>query len=153
MLLLGVANGAPILLKWLVGDRWPAPIDGGRRLRDGRPVLGEAKTWRGLAISLAATALVAPLLQIHAITGLALASGAMAGDLLSSFIKRRRGLQPHEQAFFLDQVPESLLPLLIVTPSLHLAAPDIAIIVAAFVLLEIVLSRLLYRLKIRDRPY
>jgi hypothetical protein len=32
-----------------------------------------------------------------------------AGDLLSSFVKRRMGLAPHAQAFMLDQAPEALL--------------------------------------------
>lgn len=77
----------------------------------------------------------------------------MAGDLFSSFLKRRAGIPPHGQAFLLDQVPESLFPLLVLAPTLGLTAPDIAVTVAAFVVLGIVLSRLLFRLKIRDRPY
>jgi CDP-2,3-bis-(O-geranylgeranyl)-sn-glycerol synthase len=153
LLLLGVANGSPILLKWLVNDRWPAPIDGGRRLRDGYPLFGESKTWRGLAIALLATPLAATLLQIGALTGLAIAASAMAGDLLSSFIKRRRGLAPHARAPLLDPIPESLLPLLVLTPALGLSIADIAIVVAAFVVLELALSRVLFQLKIRDRPY
>jgi CDP-2,3-bis-(O-geranylgeranyl)-sn-glycerol synthase len=43
--------------------------------------------------------------------------------------------------------------LLVLRQHLGLGIGDIAIIVAAFVVLEIVLSRLLFRLHIRDRPY
>lgn len=153
MLLLGVANGAPILLKWLVNDRWPAPIDGGWRLGDGYPLFGESKTWRGLMIALIATPLAATLIGMDTLTGLAMAAIAMAGDLLSSFIKRRRGLVPHARAPLLDPIPESLLPLLALTPVLGLSIADIAIVVAAFVVLELALSRVLFQLKIRDRPY
>ncbi len=104
-------------------------------------------------MSLALTTIAAPALGLHAVWGCVLAAVAMAGDLISSFLKRRMGIAPHGQAFLLDQVPESLLPLLALAPALGLTAADIAGTVAAFVVLEIVLSRLLFRLKIRDRPY
>lgn len=39
LLLLGVANTAPIGAKLLLGDRWSAPLDAGWRFRDGRPLL------------------------------------------------------------------------------------------------------------------
>ena len=59
----------------------------------------------------------------------------------------------HAQAAGLDQVPEALLPLLLFRARLGLGATEVAVLVAAFVLLEVVLSRLLFRLRIRDRPY
>lgn len=153
LLLLGVANGTPLLAGRLLGKRWNAPVDFKVRFFDGRPVFGEAKTWRGLAVSLALTTAAAPVLGLHAIYGCVLSAVAMAGDLFSSFLKRRMGIAPHGQAFLLDQVPESLLPLVVLAPSLGLTAFDIVVTVAAFVVLGIVLSRLLFRLKIRDRPY
>ena len=42
--------------------------------------------------------------------GALVAASAMAGDCLSSFIKRRFGLEPSEMTLGLDQVPESLFP-------------------------------------------
>jgi CDP-2,3-bis-(O-geranylgeranyl)-sn-glycerol synthase len=53
----GVADVAPIAAKHLLGARWQAPLDGGWRFVDGRPLLGPSKTWRGLLA--AATALAA----------------------------------------------------------------------------------------------
>jgi CDP-2,3-bis-(O-geranylgeranyl)-sn-glycerol synthase len=137
----------------LLGNCWNAPVDFNVRFFDGRPVFGEAKTWRGLAASLVLTTIAAPALGLHAVYGCVLSAVAMAGDLFSSFLKRRMRLPPHGQAFLLDQVPESLFPLLVLAPALGLTVPDIAVTVAAFVALGIVLSRLLFRLKIRDRPY
>lgn len=153
MLLLGVANGAPLLVGRLLGDRWNWPVDFNGRFFDGRPIFGEAKTWRGLAVSLALTSMAAPVLGLPVISGCVIAAVAMTGDLFSSFLKRRVGIAPHGQAFLLDQVPESLFPLLALAPSLGLTAPDIVLTVVVFVILGIVLSRLLFRLKIRDRPY
>jgi CDP-2,3-bis-(O-geranylgeranyl)-sn-glycerol synthase len=76
----------------------------------------------------------------------------MLGDLTSSFIKRRLGRPPSSQALLLDQVPESLFPLLVFRERLGLAAWDIAVVVLAFFVLDLLLSRLLYKLHLRDQP-
>jgi CDP-archaeol synthase len=54
------------------------------------------------------------------------AATAMAGDLLSSFVKRRFGLAPSSKATGLDQIPEALFPLLACRSALSLTALDIA---------------------------
>ena len=53
----------------------------------------------------------------------------------------------------MDQVPEALLPLLLFKTRLGLTPLEIAVLVVAFVLLAVLLSQLLFRLNIRDRPY
>ena len=153
LLLLGASNGTPIFAKKLLKDRFAAPLDGGIKLSDGQPLFGRSKTVRGLALSIAATTLVALLLGFDWSTGAIFAAASLSGDLISSFIKRRLGLLPHAQAFGLDQIPEALLPLLLLRVSLNLSAADIAVAVAAFVILEMALSRILFSLHIRDRPY
>lgn len=153
LLLLITANGMPILARKWLGTRWDRAIDGGRRARDGRPWLGVSKTWRGLLAALAVTPPLSLLLGLGAGLGLLIALGAMAGDLGSSFLKRRLGIAPSGRALLLDQVPEALLPLLLVAPRLQLTLQDILVLVLAFFLLELLLSRLLYALHIRRRPY
>lgn len=153
LILLGVANGTPIFATRLFGKRFNAPLDAGLKFPDGRPLFGLSKTVRGLVLSVVCTTLVAPLLGFEWIIGAGLASASMFGDLLSSFTKRRLGLRTHSQAFGLDQVPESLLPLLVLRQQLGIGYDDIAIIIAAFIVLELVLSRLLYKLHIRSQPY
>ena len=78
---------------------------------------------------------------------------AMAGDLFSSFVKRRLGLPPSSRALGLDQIPESLLPLLVCRQSLSLTALDIGLAVAIFFVGELGISRLLYKAHLRDEPY
>lgn len=153
LVLLGVANGAPIIARKIFGSRFNAPLDGGARFFDGRPLLGPAKTLRGLIVSVIATVIAAALLGKEWVLGAGLAGAALAGDALSSFLKRRLGLKPHSQALGLDQIPESLLPLWLLRVPLGLTLTDIAVLVAVFVALELLLSRLLYKLRIRDRPY
>lgn len=153
LLLLMIANGMPILARKWLGARWAWAVDGGRRAWDGRPWLGPSKTWRGLLAALAITPPAALLLGLEAAIGVLIALGAMAGDLGSSFLKRRLGIVPSGQALVLDQVPESLLPLLLVAPMLQLAIVEILMLVLAFFLLELLLSRILFALHIRRRPY
>ncbi len=153
LLLLGVANGAPILAKRLLRARWRVPLDGGLLFIDGRPLLGPSKTLRGVAAAVVSTALCAPLLGLPLALGALIGAAAMAGDTLSSFVKRRLGIAPSGKATGLDQIPESLFPLLAVQPFLDLSAVEVVGVAAAFLALELPLARLLHRIGLRDRPY
>jgi CDP-2,3-bis-(O-geranylgeranyl)-sn-glycerol synthase len=115
--------------------------------------LGATKTWRGLLAALLVTTGGALLLGVPAAVGALIGLLAMAGDLLSSFIKRRLGRPSSSMMLGLDQVPEALLPLLAVREAFALDAPAIVVTVIAFLLLDLLLSQLLYRLGIRQRPY
>lgn len=155
LLLLIVANGAPILVAWRLGPRWDWPLDAGLVLRDGRRLLGESGTLRGLVAAVVASALLAWVLGLGAGTGALIGLLAMAGDALSSFIKRRLGLPPGAKTTGLDQVPEALLPLLVVAGPLGLQLPwlDLVLLVAAFMLFDMVVSGPLYRLHLRRQPH
>lgn len=153
MILLTLANGTPVVANKIFGRRFAWPLDAGIKFFDGRPLLGASKTIRGLALSLLVTAACTPLIGLDAKIGAVVAATAMAGDLLSSFVKRRLDLPPSSRATGLDQIPESLLPLLACREALSLSAADIAAGVAIFFLGEVFLSRLFYRLRLRDRPY
>lgn len=151
--LLTLANGTPVIVKKLLGQRLALPLDGGVKLPDGRPLFGSSKTIRGVLSSMAVTAGLAPLFGAGIGVGSLVAGFAMIGDLFSSFVKRRLGLPPSTQATGLDQIPESLLPLLVCREELSLALTDVGIAVALFFVGELVVSRLLYSLRIRDQPY
>ena len=153
LVLLLVANGTPVLAKWVLGDRFAFPLDGGVRFVDGRPLFGPAKTIRGIVLSVAATAAAAPVVGLDGMIGAVVGAAAMAGDLFSSFVKRRLGVPTSGRATGLDQLPEALLPLLACRGALALTFADIAVAAAMFFVGEIVLSRLLFRLRVRDRPH
>jgi CDP-2,3-bis-(O-geranylgeranyl)-sn-glycerol synthase len=153
LLLLGVANSAPIAARRLLGDRWAAPLDGGVNFVDGRPLLGPGKTIRGVAAAVVATALASWALGMSPQVGALLGAVSMAGDALASFVKRRLGVAPSGRATGLDQVPESLLPLLAVQGMLDLSAVQILAGTIAFFILEIPLARWAFRLGLRERPY
>ena len=94
LILLSLANGSPVIAKRILGETFAKPIDGNAQFADGRPLFGPSKTIRGVVVSLLVTAMGAPLLGLPIWIGLLVAAAAMAGDLLSSFLKRRLGLAP-----------------------------------------------------------
>lgn len=153
LLLLTLANFSPIVAQRFLGDRWAAPLDGGLRWRDGRPLLGRSKTWRGLLAAIAASTLGAPLLGFSFAAGALAGAAAMAGDALASFLKRRLGIASSGRAFGLDQLPESLLPLWALQPVLNLSLPLVIGVCVAFVLLEPPAAKLAHRWGWREQPY
>ncbi len=85
--------------------------------------------------------------------GAKIAAWSMGGDLFSSFCKRRLGLAAGSRATGLDQIPEALFPVVAVHHALSLSVPDIAVIVAIFMIGEMGLSVLFFRWHLRERPY
>jgi CDP-archaeol synthase len=153
LFLLLLANGTPMLVGKLMGAWLSRPVDGGREFADGRPLLGRSKTIRGIILAILVTTVGAPLVGFSWQIGLLIGSLAMVGDICSSFLKRRLGLQPSSPAVGLDQIPESLFPLLGCIGPLSLTLIDVAVGVAIFFIGELLLSRLLYAFDLRDRPY
>jgi CDP-2,3-bis-(O-geranylgeranyl)-sn-glycerol synthase len=153
LILLMLANGTPVIAKKMLGLNYSYPLDGNLTFADGRPVFGRSKTIRGVVLAVLVTTASAPFLDLGWRIGLLVGSFAMAGDLFSSFCKRRLGLPSSSRASGLDQIPESLLPLLACRDLLALTAADVVVCVVIFVIGEVVLSRLLYAFRLRDRPY
>ena len=139
-----LANGLPALLGLFLGPG--RPLDGGRVLGDGRPLFGSTKTVRGVLAALVATPLAAFVLGLPWQIGLLVALGAMLGDLLASFTKRRLGLPSSTTVPLLDTVPESLIPVLLVMQHLDLDWLDLALLILAFAVLDQVLTPLGQRL-------
>lgn len=113
-----------------LGRSWPG---------DGRPVLGRSKTWSGFMVGGLFGTLVGlipayliliapPSLQLvpafgrdlaqSAITLAVLSFGALVGDALGSFIKRRLDYESSQSAPLLDQLPFVIVPLVLLA-ALH----------------------------------
>ncbi|ASJ06176.1 CDP-2,3-bis-(O-geranylgeranyl)-sn-glycerol synthase [Thermococcus pacificus] len=103
------ANASPVLVG---GGR---PIDGGRTWRDGRRLFGDGKTWRGFIGGVSIGTLVG-IVQYHitpsfygdlrtaVLLAFLLSFGALLGDLIGSFFKRRANLPRGAPAIGLDQL-------------------------------------------------
>jgi CDP-2,3-bis-(O-geranylgeranyl)-sn-glycerol synthase len=150
--LLLVANGAPIIARELLGGRGHWPLDFGRAFFDGRPILGPSKTIRGFVAAVGATGCAALLFGYDFATGASVGLLAMIGDLLSSFLKRRLGMASSHSALGLVQGLEALVPLLVMQERWALRPADLLALIAIFFIVDVVLSRLLYKLHIRKQP-
>jgi CDP-2,3-bis-(O-geranylgeranyl)-sn-glycerol synthase len=130
------ANAAPLVLGG------GAPFDGGRIFADGRPIFGSHKTVRGVIAGIVVGTLVGLAESLVdsrlAIAGFMIALGAVLGDLLGAFVKRRFNVEPGKAFPVLDQLDFilgsvvlgypffevgliSILLVVVVTPPIHLA--------------------------------
>jgi CDP-2,3-bis-(O-geranylgeranyl)-sn-glycerol synthase len=150
------------------------PIDGGRTW-NGRRLLGDGKTWRGTAVGVLAGAALAFALSAVAPAAadllgadlptfplavvLALPAGAMVGDILASFLKRRTGRERGAAFPGVDQLDFVVVSLLLA----FLAAPEwfedvftlpvIGVVVVATPLLHLTTNGIAYQLGFKDEPW
>lgn len=141
LLLLVAANATPVIMARLLGPRLATPVDAMFRGAAKRPVFGTHKTWRGLVSGVLACGLVGAWLAGGVWVGLGFGLLALAGDLASSFVKRRLRLQSGYSAPLLDQLPESLLPLLVFGNALSLSDAQVFGTALAFTLLDLLATR------------
>ena len=126
------ANSVPVVLGG------GSPIDGGKKMKDGNRLFGDGKTVRGFFSGVlsgaavgaiegmllpgtpwdiyAGTALAGGGASVYVLAGFLLGLGAMAGDLLGSFIKRRQGVARGKPSLAMDQLLFLLVALLFSYP-------------------------------------
>ena len=111
-----MANSTPVIFGG------GTPMDFGRNAWDGRRCLGDGKTWRGFIAGLAFGTLAgiaeASLLGDNSfiLLGFLLSYGALVGDLMGSFLKRRMGMERGHPTFIIDQLPFLIFALVLAAP-------------------------------------
>jgi CDP-2,3-bis-(O-geranylgeranyl)-sn-glycerol synthase len=131
-----VANAAPLLFGG------GATLDGGRKLSDGQPIFGSHKTIRGVVAGILAGTIIGLAESLVdsrlLLAGFMIGLGAVLGDLLGAFIKRRLHVEPGKAFPILDQLDfvlgsltlgyyffpigfYSVILFVLVTPPIHLA--------------------------------
>ncbi len=151
------ANGAPVVFG---GGH---PIDRGKKFWDGRPIFGSHKTIRGFASGIIIGTFVgwvqealAPnvgLPQGSLTLGFALSLGALIGDLIGSFIKRRLNLKPGESLPLSDQLDFVLVALLfglLVSPPSPTAALIMIILTGP---VHLLVNAIAYLLRLKKTPW
>jgi CDP-2,3-bis-(O-geranylgeranyl)-sn-glycerol synthase len=122
-----VANAAPLVFGG------GAPLDRGRKFRDGRPVFGSHKTVRGLFAGIIAGSLIGLAESLVdprlALAGFAMGLGAVLGDLLGAFVKRRLNMQPGCAFPIVDQLDFVLGALVLSYPFFPMGLVSILIVV------------------------
>ena len=85
--------------------------------------------------------------------GLGFGVGAMTGDCIKSYFKRRRGVAPGAAWIPFDQLDFVVGALLFVGPFARVSASDVAVIVAMSLVGDILVNRAAYRLGIKASPW
>lgn len=155
-----VANGAAVLSKGRT------PLDQNVKFIDGKRLLGKGKTIRGFVYAVAAGTIIGLILgyvegAVFARASLAfiLAFGAMVGDSVGSFIKRRFDIKQGQAAPLLDQWDFVLFAMLahwLFLPWLAIPFPSNTEILAILVmttLLHVGANMAAYKLKLKKVPW
>ena len=147
------------------------PIDRGKTWRQ-QPILGKSKTIRGFVVGVALAVLVTmtqkylfefdlfkniSLINYSQINffllGTLLGLGALLGDALESFVKRRRGIKPSESWKIWDQIDYVIGSLIVVWFFVDLSLIDAVIIIGISIILTIIANHIGYYLKIRQEKW
>jgi CDP-2,3-bis-(O-geranylgeranyl)-sn-glycerol synthase len=167
-----IANSMPVLFG---GGR---PIDGGRLYRDGRRILGDGKTIRGFIVGVFLGTLTGvgqyyaapylhPLLELYVVVTPAmeyilfmtvpaaflLSLGALLGDMVGSFIKRRIDIKSGNPAIVLDQLGFIVMGLILATPFLQPEAIYVIILVTFTLAIHWISNALGYLLGLKKYPW
>lgn len=148
-----VANSTPVLLGG------GAPIDRGRRLIDGRRILGTNKTIKGFAYGLLLGSLAglveAVLFANYALisVGVIASLGALLGDLFGAFLKRRLDIAPGNPLPVVDQLDFILGAILFTYPLLNVTVGAVLILVIATLPIHLLSNTVAYMLRMKSRRW
>lgn len=160
------ANMAPVfcknILKFLA-----KPIDKGKKL-GGKPIFGENKTWRGLLVAVvfatiitfiqyllknSTTSIIIVDYSNWLILGFLLGLGAILGDLIKSFFKRRIGKKSGQPWIPFDQLDYTIGAILFVS---IIFFPGWGIVITALILdfiLHIIVNHISFWLHLRSEKW
>lgn len=161
------ANGFPVIFGGGL------PIDMGRKFFDGKPIFGSHKTYRGFLAGLAAGVLVSIAqtlvlqaefaadferllpFQFNVFVGSMIALGALTGDLVHSFVKRRIGKVEGAPLPLADQVDFVIGAILfsILASGSPLPLLTILLILIITVPMHLLTNFIAYMLKMKKTPY
>jgi len=148
-------------------------IDVGKKLPDGKPILGSHKTFRGFVAGLIAgvlTSVIQTILlqsypssdftlslpfQFNVLIGSMIALGALVGDLVHSFIKRRMGLVEGSPLPVADQLDFVVGAILLSLPVSAFPPPLLTVVLIILITLPIHLltNFIAYFLGVKKTPW
>lgn len=168
-----MANVAPVFAAAIPQlKKYDMPIDGGKKWR-GKEILGSHKTWRGIISGIIAATLTLWLQQILferfdwakyasanlnyselplLILGPAFAIGALGGDAIKSFFKRRFSIKSGESWPPFDQLDYIIGSILITLPFAVLSISQYLWIVIIWFVTHLVVSFIGYKIGLKDAP-
>lgn len=163
----GIANMSPVLFRWIPVGSYP--IDLGIKFR-GRFLIGPHKTYRGLFVGIASAIFIVYLQKVlYPITmpyslidysqanffvlGFLLGAGALFGDIIKSFFKRRFNIPPGKPWVPFDQIDWIAGAILASSLVVKLNFEIIFVALIMFGLLHPVINLFGYYLKIKKNKF
>jgi CDP-2,3-bis-(O-geranylgeranyl)-sn-glycerol synthase len=136
------------------------PVDFGKNFIDGRRITGDGVTWRGLIFGTITGTLVGAIEGVliwdpayGLVIGFLLSFGALIGDAVGSFIKRRLGIGRGKPAPILDQL-DFIVGALILASLYTTINSDIVIIIAVLTFIIHIISNIVaYLIGMKDVWY
>jgi CDP-2,3-bis-(O-geranylgeranyl)-sn-glycerol synthase len=168
-----LANVAPILsAKIPYLDRWQTRLDFGKQYK-GADIFGSHKTWRGLLMGMIVATIVLalqkysiahfgwPRLHVRGVDyatlpllllGPLFGFGALGGDAVESFFKRRRGIESGGAWIPFDQLDYIVGAILVTLPFVLLPLQMYVYMIVIWFGAHLLASYIGYRLKLKDAP-
>ena len=166
------ANMAPVMFK--DSFKWLAILIDGSRTWKGLPIFGPHKTIKGFVVGIVLAMVVAlvqawlyqfPAMQqlsivdfgkgygFAALVGFLMGFGALFGDLVKSFIKRRLGIGPGKPFIPFDEIDFAIGALAFSTIVVDLNWNVVAMGVGIAFVFHIIINHLAFYMKIRDEKW
>ena len=158
----GFANMAPLFANKIPGlNKWQTPMDFGKSYKGVR-IFGQNKSFRGLACGIVLAGLAAYVIYqfsspaynvtTYVVGGALMGLGALLGDAVESFFKRRAGIKPGNAWFPFDQLDYIIGGLLVSYPVLTPSASTILRVIALYFGLHLLVSYIGYLLGFKEKP-
>ena len=162
------ANMAPVIVK-NVFNGLKIPIDFNKKIKN-KPIFGKNKTFRGLIFGIIFAIIVAYLQFLlyrndifvdisiadysnWLLIGFLMGFGAIFGDLIESFIKRRMNYDPGKSFVPFDQLDFVIGALIFIYPLVALSLSKIIIILLLSFVLHIIVNHIAYYIKLRREQW
>ncbi len=154
-----IANGTPVVARKIYGSG--TPIDFGKNWLDGRPLFGPGKTWEGL-LSGVITGTMFGIIEGFVfedfrfyVYGAFLSSiGALIGDIIGSFLKRRLGIKRGEPAPILDQLDFYIGAIsLLYIGGYELSLAAVLVFAPIILFLHVTTNWIAHQLKLKEVPH
>jgi CDP-2,3-bis-(O-geranylgeranyl)-sn-glycerol synthase len=146
------ANAVPVVFG---GGR---PLDFGKTFKDSRPIFGSHKTFRGFIAGLSVGTLVGFAESIifencSPFLGFFLSLGALFGDLVGAFVKRRLGFSPGDLFPIVDQVDFVLGAFLFSIPVSPPSPLMILVILVLTIPIHLLTNLMAYLARVKNKPW
>ena len=168
MLPVAFANMAPVIVKNIFNNL-KVPIDFNRKINN-KPIFGKNKTFRGLVFGIIFAVIIAFIQFIFynnnilvdlaiidysnwLLIGFLMGFGAVFGDLIESFIKRRLDYGPGESFVPFDQIDFVIGALIFIYPLIVLSLNKIIIILLLSFVLHIMVNHIAFYSGIRKEKW